>query len=111
MRDHKIISTGYNGTPYGVPNCNKGGCRRCNEGDVGSTRGFEECLCIHAEENALLEAGRERVGQGAIIYCNTCPCLKCCIKIVQNGVTEVVYNLSYKMYVMCLAPIYSVLLC
>lgn len=28
-----------------------------------------------------------------------CPCLKCTIKIVQNGVSEVVYNLSYKMYV------------
>lgn len=34
--------------------------------------GFEECLCIHAEENALLEAGRERVGKGAVLYCNTC---------------------------------------
>jgi hypothetical protein len=32
---------------------------------------------MHAEENALLEAGRERVGrgQGVILYCNTCPCL------------------------------------
>jgi deoxycytidylate deaminase len=30
-----------------------------------------ECLCLHAEENALLEAGRERVGEDAILYCNT----------------------------------------
>ncbi|KAI5119775.1 hypothetical protein M0805_009246 [Coniferiporia weirii] len=97
VRDHTIIATGYNGTPRGVPNCNEGGCKRCNEGGPSSVGGFEECLCIHAEENALLEAGRERVGKGAVIYCNTCPCLKCTIKIVQNGVTEVVYNLSYKM--------------
>ena len=31
----------------------------------------DECLCLHAEENALLEAGRERVGKGAVLYCNT----------------------------------------
>ncbi|KAL5494603.1 DCD1 [Sanghuangporus weigelae] len=96
VRDHSIIATGYNGTPFGVPNCNQGGCKRCNEGVPRTVEGFEECLCIHAEENALLEAGRERA-RGAIIYCNTCPCLKCTIKIVQNGVREVVYNLSYKM--------------
>lgn len=30
------------------------------------------CLCLHAEENALLEAGRERIGVDSILYCNTC---------------------------------------
>jgi deoxycytidylate deaminase len=30
-----------------------------------------ECLCLHAEENALLEAGRERIGEDSVIYCNT----------------------------------------
>lgn len=29
------------------------------------------CLCLHAEENALLEAGRERIREGAILYCDT----------------------------------------
>ena len=37
--------------------------------------GLDECLCLHAEENALLEAGRERVSgggtTGAVLYCNT----------------------------------------
>ena len=61
----------YNGTPRGVPNCTEGGCKRCNEGGASAVEGFEECLCIHAEENALLEAGRERVGKGAVLYCNT----------------------------------------
>jgi deoxycytidylate deaminase len=46
-------------------NCNEGGCPRCNSSDER-----EICLCLHAEENALLEAGRERVG-GATLYCNT----------------------------------------
>lgn len=59
--------------------------------------GLATCLCLHAEENALLEAGRERVGGGAILYCDTCPCLTCSIKIVQVGVVEVVYSEGYSM--------------
>lgn len=58
---------------------------------------MSNCLCLHAEENALLEAGRERVGGDAVLYCNTCPCLLCSVKIVQCGVREVVYNQSYSM--------------
>ncbi|WVQ98493.1 hypothetical protein IAU59_005619 [Kwoniella sp. CBS 9459] len=96
VRSKRILSTGYNGTPRGTRNCNLGGCSRCN----GSARGGEalnECLCLHAEENALLEAGRERIGDDSVIYCNTCPCLRCSVKIVQCGVREVVYNQSYSM--------------
>ncbi|WWC61331.1 uncharacterized protein I303_103912 [Kwoniella dejecticola CBS 10117] len=96
VRSKRILSTGYNGTPRGTRNCNLGGCRRCN----GSARGGEaldECLCLHAEENALLEAGRDRIGDDSVIYCNTCPCLRCSVKIVQCGVREVVYNQSYSM--------------
>lgn len=57
----------YNGTPRGLTNCNEGGCTRCNSASETS----DECVCLHAEENALLEAGRERVGDGAVLYCNT----------------------------------------
>lgn len=65
------MSGRYNGTPRHLVNCNEGGCKRCNEGGPSPMEGFEECLCIHAEENALLEAGRERVGKDAVLYCNT----------------------------------------
>ncbi|KAF7303309.1 Deoxycytidylate deaminase [Mycena kentingensis (nom. inval.)] len=92
VRENRVVATGYNGTPRGLTNCNEGGCARCNSNsDVQS-----ECVCLHAEENALLEAGRERVGVGSVLYCNTCPCLTCTIKIIQTGVKAVVYNLSYK---------------
>jgi len=95
VRNKRILATGYNGTPRNMTNCNEGGCARCNgQGNLASGDG---CLCLHAEENALLEAGRDRVGEEAVIYCNTCPCLRCSIKIVQTGVREVVYSLSYKM--------------
>lgn len=96
VREKRVISTGYNGTPRGLKNCGEGGCPRCNEGQ-GSGVGLGTCLCIHAEENALLEAGRERIREGAILYCDTCPCLTCSIKITQVGISEVVYSQSYSM--------------
>ncbi|KAK3499845.1 putative dCMP deaminase [Neurospora hispaniola] len=96
VRDKRVISTGYNGTPRGLINCGEGGCGRCNEGQ-GSGQGLSTCLCMHAEENALLEAGRERVREGAVLYCDTCPCLTCSIKIAQVGISEVVYSQGYSM--------------
>lgn len=100
VREKRVIATGYNGTPRNITNCNEGGCPRCNGAAGGMTGGgvsLSTCLCIHAEENALLEAGRERVGPGAVLYCNTCPCLTCTIKVIQVGITEVVFSRSYYM--------------
>lgn len=96
VREKRVISTGYNGTPRGIKNCGEGGCPRCNEG-LGSGFGLGTCLCIHAEENALLEAGRERIREDATLYCDTCPCLTCSIKIAQVGISEVVYSQGYSM--------------
>jgi dCMP deaminase len=93
----RVISTGYNGTPRNLRNCMDGGCPRCNSGDISSGVSLATCLCLHAEENALLEAGRERIREGSVLYCNTCPCLTCSIKIVQVGISEVVYNQGYSM--------------
>jgi len=87
VREKRVISTGYNGTPRNLKNCNEGGCKmmphnklhlkaltvlgpRCNKGQ-GAGMGLSTCLCIHAEENALLEAGRERIREGSILYCDT----------------------------------------
>ncbi|KAI9486951.1 MAG: cytidine deaminase-like protein [Benjaminiella poitrasii] len=99
VKDSRVIATGYNGTPRGLRNCNEGGCGRCNDGEPCGV-GLDRCLCMHAEENALLEAGRGNsvtLDNGVVLYCNTCPCLGCAIKIIQQGVKEVVYNLSYGM--------------
>ncbi|KXT14736.1 hypothetical protein AC579_4415 [Pseudocercospora musae] len=100
VRNKRVMATGYNGTPRNVMNCNDGGCPRCNGRNATAVSGgadLSTCLCIHAEENALLEAGRERVGDGGVLYCNTCPCLTCTIKIVQVGITKVVFSQSYYM--------------
>ncbi|KAI9167770.1 Deoxycytidylate deaminase [Paramyrothecium foliicola] len=95
-RERRVISTGYNGTPRGLRNCAEGGCSRCNEANSSGV-GLATCLCLHAEENALLEAGRERIRDGSVLYCDTCPCLTCSIKICQVGISEVVYAQGYSM--------------
>uniref|UniRef100_A0A0G4I7X1 dCMP deaminase n=1 Tax=Chromera velia CCMP2878 TaxID=1169474 RepID=A0A0G4I7X1_9ALVE len=92
-RDKRMIAAGYNGTPFNVTNCNEGGCRRCNIG-VAQGRQLDHCLCMHAEANALLEAGRERC-VGSDLYVTCTPCLACAKMIVQSGVRRVVFGSWY----------------
>jgi dCMP deaminase len=94
-KDRRIISTGYNGTPRGVPNCNEGGCPRCNSFAEGGTR-LDECLCSHGEENAITQAAYHGVSvRGGTIYTTFSPCLTCTKMIINSGLTEVVYNVDY----------------
>ena len=93
--DRRIISTGYNGTPRGVRNCNEGGCPRCNSfAPEGTSIG--DCLCSHAEENAITQSAYHGVSvRGATLYTTLCPCLMCTKMIINSGVAEVVYNADY----------------
>ena len=94
-RDRRVISTGYNGTPRGVTNCNEGGCPRCNSFAAGGTR-LEECLCSHGEENAITQAAYHGVNvRGGTMYTTFSPCLTCTKLIINAGLVEVVYNSDY----------------
>jgi len=95
VRDKRVISTGYNGTPRGIKNCCDGGCPRCNSfGPSGKNLG--ECLCSHAEENAIVQAAYHGATlKGAIIYTTFSPCLICTKMILNSGIEEVVYNAAY----------------
>jgi dCMP deaminase len=95
--DRRIVSTGYNGTPRGVTNCNEGGCPRCNAfAKQGAS--LDECLCSHGEENAITQAAYHGVSlRGASIYTTFSPCLICTKMIINAGLTEVVYNAHYPM--------------
>lgn len=101
VREHRVVATGYNGTPRGTRNCTSGGCARCN-GYARAGHALDECLCLHAEENAIIEAGRERCS-GATLYTNLCPCLACSKKIAQAGIVQVVYGVDYAMDAMSAA--------
>lgn len=95
VRDKRIISTGYNGTPRGVTNCNEGGCPRCNA-FAKSGENLGECYCSHAEENAIVQAAYHGVSlKGATIYTTFSPCLICTKMILNSGISEVVYNEAY----------------
>ncbi len=95
VQDKRIISTGYNGTPRGVKNCNEGGCPRCNSfADSGSALG--DCLCSHAEENSIVQAAYHGTSvKGSTLYSTFSPCLICTKMIINAGIREVVFNLDY----------------
>lgn len=93
--DKRIISTGYNGTPRGTTNCNEGGCPRCNDLAPGGTR-LDECLCSHAEENAITQAAYHGVSlKGGTVYTTFSPCLQCTKMIINAGLGEVIFQSEY----------------
>ena len=95
VSDRRIISTGYNGTPRGVKNCNEGGCPRCN-GFSESGKNLEECLCSHGEENAIVQASYHGIAiKDAMLYTTYSPCLLCSKMIINAGIRRVVYNEAY----------------
>jgi len=95
VKDLRIISTGYNGTPRGTRNCNEGGCPRCAELAPGGTR-LGECVCSHAEENAIVQAAYHGVSvKGSALYSTYSPCLICAKMIINAGIREVVYRHAY----------------
>lgn len=97
VRDNRIISTGYNGTPRGLTNCSDGGCPRCNAFGASGVA-LDECLCSHAEENAIVQAAYHGVGiKNATLYTTFSPCLMCTKMILNSGIREVVYNAAYPM--------------
>lgn len=97
VKDRRIISTGYNGTPRGVRNCNEGGCPRCNNLSA-SGKDLDECLCSHAEENSITQAAYHGVNiKDATLYTTYSPCLICTKMIINAGLREVVYNVDYEL--------------
>lgn len=97
VKDKRIISTGYNGTPRGTKNCNEGGCPRCNNFSEAG-KNLEDCLCSHGEENAIVQASYHGISiKDSTIYTTFSPCLICTKMIINAGIAEVVYNADYPM--------------
>jgi dCMP deaminase len=93
VRDDRIISTGYNGTPEGARNCDEGGCERCAQREkYRAGHGYDVCICVHAEQNALLSAARFGIStEGCSIYTTLRPCFGCAKELIQARVHGVYY--------------------
>ena len=95
VKDRMMLSTGYNDTPRGIRNCGDGGCVRCGSTAAAGT-GLDTCLCLHAEQNAIIQAAYHGVGiAGGTIYCTHQPCLTCAKMIVNAGLVRIVYSSPY----------------
>ena len=84
VKDNRIISIGYNGTPSGWDNT----CENENNETKPEV--------LHAETNAIAKLARStESGEGATLYCTHSPCLSCSKLIYQSGIQRVVYETSY----------------
>ncbi len=99
VREDRIVSTGYNGTAEGLPNCEEGGCDRCaNRGSkYSSGEAYDLCICVHAEQNAILSAARFGTPvEGTDVYTTLRPCFNCTKEMVQAKVRSVRYMYDWK---------------
>ena len=99
VKDKRILSLGYNGTPVGSLNCYEGGCKRCcdqyyQRQDNSAGKNLDLCMCLHAEENAILFNTRDDLN-GSTMYVTLIPCISCVKKILQCRISRVVYVNNY----------------
>ncbi|MBA3898816.1 MAG: dCMP deaminase family protein [Bacteroidetes bacterium] len=94
-KETRIVSLGYNGPPAGTHNCDEvwpeTGCPRSERGGCS--------LALHAEENAILYAAKNKIGlEGCTLYVTLSPCLSCARTIFTTGIKKVYYLNSYSHY-------------
>ena len=93
VNDRKeIVSTGYNGPVRGADHCIEVWCLKDKKG-IASGTGHDICQAVHAEQNALLQAGK--ASRGSTLYVNAFPCKICARLIVNSGIARVVTSGHY----------------
>ena len=86
VKDKRIISDGYNGTPSGFENV-------C-EDEAGVTKPY----VLHAEANAITKLARSHNNsEGATLYATDSPCIECAKLIIQSGIQRVVFSRQYRL--------------
>jgi dCMP deaminase len=95
-KDKRILSTGYVGSPVGLPHCDEVGHEMHT---VKQEDGTESRHCIrtaHAEQNAINNAARIGIAiEGGTMYCKMIPCYKCAQSIINSGIVRVVALKDY----------------
>ena len=95
VKDKRILATGYNGAPAGLPHCLDIGCPR-EQLKVPSGERHELCRAVHAEQNTIIQAAVHGVSiAGATLYTTHQPCIMCAKIIINAGIKKVVYGRKY----------------
>jgi dCMP deaminase len=88
VRDKRILTTGFNGSPSGQPHCDTDG-HLLVDGHCVRT--------IHAETNAIIQAALHGVStKDATCYVTHIPCINCTKTLINAGITQIVYLNDYR---------------
>ena len=95
VRDKRILATGYNGAPSGLPHCLDIGCLREQLG-IPSGERHELCRGLHAEQNVIIQAAYHGVCiKDATLYCTNLPCSICSKMLINAGIRAIKYKEGY----------------
>ena len=95
VRNKRVLTTGYNGAPSGLPHCSETGCLR-EQRNVPSGQRHELCRGLHAEQNAIIQAAQHGTSiKGATLYCTHQPCILCSKMIINAGLERIVFKGAY----------------
>ncbi|MEE4312710.1 MAG: cytidine/deoxycytidylate deaminase family protein [candidate division KSB1 bacterium] len=95
VKDRQVLTTGYNGAAKGIDDCMTLGCLR-DQLKIKSGERHEICRAIHAEQNAIIQAGVHGVNiNGSTLYCTHSPCIICAKMIVNAGIKRIVIGSDY----------------
>lgn len=96
VKDNRVISIGYNGTPAGWDNeCEYIDLVETNEDSGVISKTKEEV--IHAEANAISKLARDgEAGVNSTMFCTHAPCIHCSKLIYGAGIRNVYYRNSYR---------------
>jgi dCMP deaminase len=96
VKDKRIMTTGYVGSPAGLPHCDEAGhdLRKVLTNDGKIT---QHCVrTLHAEQNAIIQAARFGIPlEGSTLYCKMTPCRTCAMMIINAGIKRVVCEKRY----------------
>ena len=94
--EKRIVSSGYNGAPSGLPHCEEVGCLRESRGVAPGER-HELCRGLHAEQNAIIQAALHGTAvRGGTLYCTHKPCVLCTKMLINAGIVRVYYREGYE---------------
>lgn len=95
VKNKRILSTGYVGSPVGLPHCDEVG-HQMKEVSGDGTKSRHCIRTSHAEQNAIVQAARFGIAiDGATIYCKMTPCYTCAKMIINAGIKRVVCEKDY----------------